>query len=335
MNLPVTAPRRYLGRPDAGRRPGAVSPDPAEARDRSVRHRINVAWGLLYFNTLTYAASASILPVPSKIGKGLAQASLPLAILVILSVNPRLRIRPNVFLCLVSLLVVDTVITCVTAPHLGAMFRTFRLAEYVVALWLLTPWWGRRDMLLFRCHLRWLYISLGLVFIGLLVAPGHALAYDGRLQGIIWPMLPTQVAQYAALAIGMTVVLWLARLVSGRATLAGVALAMIVLLLTHTRTALVGLVAGLLVAGLSLFAINARVRKFFATGVAVVSVGVLTVAGVVAHLAGARRERGRADQPDRADQLLGPRAQHAAYQVPGDLRIRLVQREHQRPPHRQ
>ena len=33
-------------------------------------------------------------------------------------------------------------------------------------------------------------------------------------------MLPTQVAQYAALAIGMTVVLWLARLVSGRATLA-------------------------------------------------------------------------------------------------------------------
>jgi hypothetical protein len=57
---------------------------------------------------------------------------------------------------------------------------------------------------------------------------------------------------------------------------------MIVLLLTHTRTALVGLVAGLLVAGLSLFTSNARVRKFFATGVAVVSVGVLTVAGVVA-----------------------------------------------------
>ena len=42
---------------------------------------------------------------------------------------------------------------------------------------------------------------------------------------------------------------------------------MAILILTHTRTALAALVAGLLVAGLSLFTINARVRKFFAVGV--------------------------------------------------------------------
>ena len=94
-------------------------------------------------------------------------------------------------------------------------------------------------------------------------------------------MAPTQVAQYAAVAAGLTVVLWLARMLSGRATLAGVTFAVAILLLTHTRTALVGLVAGILVAGLSLFTINARVRKFFAAGAAAVSIGVITVSGVV------------------------------------------------------
>ena len=135
-------------------------------------------------------------------------------------------------------------------------------------------------MLLLRCHLRCLYVALGSVLLGLLIAPGRALP-AGRLSGVIWPMAATQVAQYAAVAAGVTVVLWLARLLSGRVTLAGVTFAVALLLLTHTRTALVGLVVGILVAGLSLFTISARVRKFFATGVAAVSIGLITVAGVV------------------------------------------------------
>ena len=94
-----------------GRYPGAVPLDPAEARDRSIRRRVNAGWVLLYLNTLTFVAGASILHVPSKFGKAIAQAALPLAILVALTVNPRLKVRPNVFLCLVGLLVVDTVIT--------------------------------------------------------------------------------------------------------------------------------------------------------------------------------------------------------------------------------
>ena len=161
------------------------------------------------------------------------------------------------------------------------MFRTVRLAEFVAALWLLTPWWGRRDMLLMWSHLRWLYVALGSVLLGLLIAPGHAFAFDGRLTGAIWPMLPTQIAQYAGIAAGLTIVLWLARLVSGRATLIGVVTDVVILLLAHTRTALVGLVAGVLVAGLSLFTSNARVRKFFAAGAVAVSIAVITVAGVV------------------------------------------------------
>lgn len=254
--------------------------DLVEARDRSVRRRIYAAWGLLYLNTLTFVPGG-ILPLPSRIGKVLTQGALPLAILVALTVNPKLKVRPNVFLCLVSLLVLDAVITTLQPQHLGTVYRTFRLAEFVAALWLLTPWWGRHDMLLLRCHLRWLYVALLLVLLGLLVAPGHALAQNGRLSGAIWPMFPTQVAQYAAVATGLTVVLWLGRLVSGRVALTGITLAVAILLLTHTRTALIGLVAGILVAGLSLFTISARVRRFFAASAVVVSLGVLTVAGFV------------------------------------------------------
>lgn len=261
-------------------RPRVASLDSAEARDRSVRRRVGVAWALLYFNTLTYFPGG-ILHIPSHVGKGLAQASLPLALLVALTVNPRVRLRPNVFLCLVCLLVIDTVITCASAPHLGEVYRTLRLAGFVAALWLLTPWWGRDDMLLLRYQLRCLYVALGSVLLGLVIAPGHARAYGGRLSGVVWPMEPTQVAQYAAVAAGVTILLWLNRLLSRRIALVGVTFAVVILLLTHTRTALLGLILGLLVAGLSLFTINARARKFLATGAAAVLIGIVTVSGVV------------------------------------------------------
>lgn len=272
MTSPVSVLLRY---------PGPVPRDMAVVRDCSVRRRVNVAWGLLYFNTMTFMTGISVVPLPSKVGKGIAQAALPLALLVLLTVNPRLKVRPNVFLCLVSLLVVDAVFTGLQVHHLGTVFRTVRLAEFVGALWLLTPWWGRSDMLLLKCHLRWTYIALGSVPLGMMVSPGHAFIFYGRLGGALWPMLPTQVAQYAAVAAGLTVVLWFGRRLSGRAALAGLLLDVSILLLTRTRTALAALAIGLLVAGLSSFASNARVRKAFAAGAAVVSVAAVTVAGVI------------------------------------------------------
>lgn len=254
--------------------------DPGELRDRSVRRRVSAAWGLLYLNTLTYSPGG-FLPLPSRVGQLLTQGALTLAFFVALTVNPKLKVRPNVFLCLVSLLVLDTVITTLVPQHLGTAYRTFRLAEFVTVLWLLTPWWGRRDLLILRCHLRWLYVGLGSVLLGLLVTPGRAFALDGRLSGVAWPMGPTQVAQYAAVAGGLTVVLWLGRRLKGRTALALVAVDLALLLLTHTRTALVSMAAGILIAGLSLFTTNARVRRFFAASIAIVAVGVLTAAGVV------------------------------------------------------
>jgi hypothetical protein len=274
MSMSVAALRRS---------PSAATLNPAGSRARSIRRRVNAVWGLLYLNTLVFEPG-SILKIPSDVGKGITQGALPLAILVALTINPKIRVRPNVFLCLVSLLVLDTVITGANAQHFGTVYRTFRLAEFVFALWLLTPWWGRSDMLLLRCHLRWTLVGLGTVVVGLLVAPGHALGEQaGRLSGVIWPMGPTQIAQYAAVAIGVIVLLWLSRMLSGRTTLIGVVLLTPILLLTHTRTALAALAAGILVAGLSLVTINARVRKFLVAGAAVAAIGVGAAAGVLTH----------------------------------------------------
>ena len=124
-----------------------------------------------------------------------------------LSLNRKIVLRPNVFLCLVTLLALGAFITTMQPQHFGTVFRTFRLAEFAVGLWLLTPLWGRRDLLLVRCHLTALSVVLGSVLLGLLVAPGRARP-GGRLVGVIWPIPSTQVAHYAAVTTGLVVVLW-------------------------------------------------------------------------------------------------------------------------------
>ena len=259
--------------------------DPVEARDRWVRRRVGLAWGLLILNTLvfdpsTYSGLPLVVPIPSTIGKAITQGSLPVALLLILTVNRRMAVRPNAFLFLASLLVIEALLTSIHVSEISNAYRSFRFAEFVAALWLLSPWWGRRDLLLVRCHLVSASVVLGSVVLGILVAPGASLA-DGRLEGAFWPNPPTQIAEFAAVTVGLVVVLWLGGMVSGRAALLVVPSAGAILLLTHTRTALIALLAGLLVAGLSLFMSTARARKLFAAAGAAVFIGTMTLSGVV------------------------------------------------------
>jgi hypothetical protein len=251
---------------------------PAEARERSIRRRIALVWALLVLNVLTY--TGSLLPVPGAVGKAITQGALPLALLVALTVNRRVTVRPNVFLCLVGLLVVETIVTALRPQYFGTVYRTFRLAEFFAVLWLLTPWWGRRDLLLVRCHLASLGVVLASVLLGLFVAPGHAMA-GGRLTGVFWVIPATQVAHYAAVVLGLVVVLWLSGKVRGQATALIAVVTVAILILTHTRTALVGTVAGILVAGLSLIVAKARVRKFFAAASIVASIVIITLSSVI------------------------------------------------------
>lgn len=254
----------------------ALSPD--QVRERSIRRRVGIVWGLLFLNVLGY--SGALVPMPSIIGKMITQGALILALLVALTVNPRISVRPNVFLCLVSLLVIEAIVTVIEAEFLGTIYRTARLAEFAAALWLLSPWWGRRDLLLARSHLAFLAVTLASVVVGLLVAPGHAIA-GGRLQGALWYIPPTQVAHYAAVTAGLVVVLWFCGQLRDRVTVAVVVVAVAILFLTRTRTALVGMVAGISVAGLSLISANARVRKMFAVAATVAAVTAISLSAAI------------------------------------------------------
>src|ERR1700761_3780708 len=265
---------------------------PAQARERSIRRRVGITWGLLVLNGLTYYGS--LVHIPTAAGQVVQQGALQVALLVALTVNRKLIVRPSVFLCLASLLVFGAVISSLPTIHLGSFYRVFRLAEFVAVLWLLTPWWGRRDLLLVRCHLASLYVVLGTVVLGLLVAPGHAIPAGnvgtdpagtdptaGRLTGVLWFIAPTQVAHYAAVALGMLVVLWLCGHARGRSAMIAAIAAAAILILTHTRTALVGLVVGLLFAGLSLITAETKVRKVLVAAAAVPAIAIITLSGAV------------------------------------------------------
>ena len=271
MNLSVVA-----SRPHRGALPSASA---AQERERRVLRRVRVAWSLLVLNALTYSPGG-LLHLPSVVGKSITQGSLIAALLVALSVNRKVIARPNVFLCLMSLLVLEALITILPPPHLGTVYRTFRFAGFITVLWLLTPWWGRRDLLLLRVHRGVLAAVLGTVLLGLIVAPGRARA-GGRLADIVWPTAPTQIAHYAAVYIGLTIVLWLCGEQRGRVTALVVLIAGPILILTHTRTALTGLIVGLLVAGLSLIVAKARVRKIFAIGGVVAAITIATLSNVL------------------------------------------------------
>jgi O-Antigen ligase len=268
MSSSVAAVRSRRGAP----------PTSAPARERWVQRRVGITWYLLVLNSLTYSPGG-VLHLPSAVGKAITQGALVAALLVALTVNRRVIIRPNVFMCLVSLLIFGVLITTVQPQHVGTLYRTFRLIGFIVVLWLLTPWWGRRDLLLVRYHLRALSVVIGTVLLGVVVAPGRAL--DGRLSDVIWPSPPTQVAHYAAIMFGLSVVLWLCGHLSGRVTLIVVSVNGVILILTHTRTALAGLVAGLLIAGLSLIVVKTRVRKMFAAAGVAAGIAVLTLSSYI------------------------------------------------------
>ncbi len=258
---------------------GALLPRTAQADERFVRRRVSITWGLLFLNALTFTAGGP-LHIPGAVGKGITQGALVLAFLVALSVNRRMVVRPNVFLCLVTLLAIGAIITSMQPQYFGTIYRTFRLAGYAATLWMLTPWWGRRDLLLVRCHLKALAVVLCTVLLGLFIFPGRATA-AGRLAGVIWPVAPTQVAHYAAVMIGLVVMMWLCGQLRNRVTLVVILLALAIMVLTHTRTALVGMIAGILVGGLSLIVARRRARKLFATAGVATAIVIMTLSGFI------------------------------------------------------
>jgi O-antigen ligase len=77
------------------------------------------------------------------------------------------------------------------------------------------------------------------------------------------------------------IVLWFGHLISGRKAAVIAVVSTAILILSHTRTALVAMLAGLLIAGMSLVLSRARVRKSLVVVAAVVGVGAIAFSSVV------------------------------------------------------
>lgn len=255
------------------------------SQERSVRRRVGLTWALLVLNVLTFyphtwSGQPLILPIPSSIGKTITQGALPAALVMAVIVNRKLIVRPSVFLALISLLVVEAFVNALQARHFGTIYRSFRLGGFVFALWLLSPWWGRRDLLLVRSHVITTTVVLSFTVLGLIVSPTRALG-GGRLGGAFWPTPPPQVAEFAAVTMGLVVVMWLASQFSGRGTLFVTGIAALILYLSHTRTAILAMVVGIVVAGLSMISAEARARKLFVSIGIIATLVAVTLSGVV------------------------------------------------------
>ena len=245
--------------------------------DRWLERRVTLIWGLLFFNGMTWLEVRTPIPIPQRWGQVLTMGSLAVAVLVALMLNPRLIIRPQVVLTLYTLLAcVALMATVKGATGWGQPLRAARFFLFLAVLWLLTPLWGRRDMLLARCHLRVLVVVLGTVVVGALLAPSYAYGTYGRLTGVVWPVWATVVAHYAAVALGIFGVLWMSGAMGRRPALPMVAIGVVMLVLSKTRTSAIALTGGLTCAALSLFLARRRVRRL--TTAAIVAAPVLLVA---------------------------------------------------------
>lgn len=234
-------------------------------------------WALLFANGLAFIEIPTIVTIPSSLGKMLTQGALALATVLVLVFNRRRLVRPNLFLALFTLLAVSSLMMSVrlaTGP--GSLFRAGRLCTFIAVLWLLTPLWGRRDRLILRWHMTCLIVVLSTVVVGFFVKPGGRAAIDGRLYGQLWPIPPTQVAHYAAVLAGISFVLLLSGAMRARPAWFIGGTALVVLIMTHTRTALIAMLVGLACSMITLLTSRRRVRQTL-----VGSIIVLVLAGTV------------------------------------------------------
>lgn len=261
------------GGPDtAGTQPGAA-PRPA-----GTPKLVGIVWGLLVLNTLGSAGAKTILPLPRSLIQLVTMGALVAAFALALVLNLRLRIRASAFVLLLTLLLVPSVISSVHLESgFGALFRCARLALFIGTLWLLSRWWDGSPTFV-RHHIRMYFAVLGSVAAGAVVSPGAAMPelYGGRLVGALWPLTPPQIGQYAAVIIGLTVLLVLGRRTDRAGAAVVVVPSLVLLALTHTRTATLGLLIGLALAIGSLVLTSAAARRFFVWAVlcaAVAAVG--------------------------------------------------------------
>lgn len=247
----------------------AGTPPGADPRAAGPPKAVGVVWGLLILNTLGSAGAKTIIPLPRSLIQMVTMGALVGAFTLALALNLRLRVRASAYLLLLTLLLVPSVLSSVDlGSGFGALFRCARLGLFVGTLWLVGRWWDG-SLTFVRHHIRMYFAVLGSVALGALISPGAAVPelYGGRLVGALWPLTPPQIGQYAAVIIGLTALLVLGRRTDRASAVVIIVPSLVLLALTHTRTATLGLLIGLALAIGSLVLTSAAARRFFAWAV--------------------------------------------------------------------
>ncbi|MEU5640862.1 O-antigen ligase domain-containing protein [Streptomyces milbemycinicus] len=255
----------------------------AEQRPAGTPKAVWIVWALLGLNTLGSAGAKTIVTLPRSLIQMATMGALVSAFALALMLNLRLRIRASAFVFLLTLLLVPSVISSVNLEvGFGALFRCARLALFIGTLWLLSRWWDG-SLRFVRYHIRMYFAALGSVAAGLAISPGTAMPeyYGGRLVGALWPLTPPQIGQYSAVIIGLTVLLLLGRQTTGAGAAVIIVPTFVLLAMTHTRTAMLGLLIGLALAIGSLVLTSAAARRFFAWAVLCATVAAVAFASAL------------------------------------------------------
>jgi hypothetical protein len=228
---------------------------------RTIQRRITVIWGLLLLNVIETNGKGILLP--HSVARVVTQLALIAAIYLAYTLNRRLVWRPQLFLELLMAIAVAGLFIGLAVGTFHSDLRALRYIGLVFALWLMTPWFGRLDRTVLRAHLTVLLGLLGMVLLGIVVAPGRAL-HHGRLASTIWPITATQVAHYAAVAAGISAVAFISHTLPRRLAAVSFLVSTAILLATHTRTALAAMLVGVIVAAVSLVSTRRRARLVLA-----------------------------------------------------------------------
>ena len=123
-------------------------------------------------------------PIPGFVGQLVTQGALVLAFLLALLANPGGVVRPSLFLVLLTMLAIVALMVSIHNEFmLASTFRACRLIGFALVLWLLTPWWGRPDLVLLRAHLTCLRIVLVSVLVGAVTRPRRCVLLRGSPVG--------------------------------------------------------------------------------------------------------------------------------------------------------
>jgi hypothetical protein len=231
---------------------------------RQERRRVQIIWGGLFLHSWTWINLKVPILIPQRVWQLIALTSLLVAFSVALSTNRALLVRPSPFLvCLTGLVLVTFIPVMRLAVPFGTLYRVFKFTLWLSTLWLTSRWWGRRDMLILRCHLRCTLTANALVTAGLVFFPTGALGgYEsGRLVGVFPTLPPPQVGQLATISAGIALLGWNAGYVNPRTAKRLIGLCIVLLLLSRTRTALLGLIVGGTLAMLTLISTRSIVRQ--------------------------------------------------------------------------